>query len=285
MKRSKQLLGAVSTIALIAFSASPALAGGSTAGSSITNNVSVSFDVGGVTQTAVTASNTFTVDRKIDVLVRAQEGDRASVESIRRLIVNPGSTRPVTLDAVADVVATTGPSEIHRADQTRVAVVSANLRDIDLGAAMREVQQMVAEQPLGAGVGLHIGGQGEELAQAAKSLIFAFGLAIFLVYLVMVAQFNNFTGCFMSEYHRDLIQAVPLHKVTAADTAGMNFYQAFSFFYFGDRSLFKTNIFIAIIIGNKQNLEGIFVLFKSLIWFFTIHNDRPNSLDHIFWRF
>jgi HAE1 family hydrophobic/amphiphilic exporter-1 len=27
-------------------------------------------------------------DRKIDVLVRAQEGDRASVESIRRLIVN-----------------------------------------------------------------------------------------------------------------------------------------------------------------------------------------------------
>ncbi|KAI1691718.1 acrB/AcrD/AcrF family domain-containing protein [Ditylenchus destructor] len=129
-------------------------------------------------------------DRKIDVLVRAQETDRASVESIRRLIVNPGSTRPVTLDAVADVVATTGPSEIHRADQTRVAVVSANLRDIDLGAAMREVQQMVSEQPLGAGVGLHIGGQGEELAQAAKSLIFAFGLAIFLVYLVMASQFE-----------------------------------------------------------------------------------------------
>ena len=69
----------------------------------------------------------------------AQEGDRASVESIRRLIVNPGSTRPVTLDAVAEVVATNGPSEIHRADQTRVAVVSANLRDIDLGGAVREV--------------------------------------------------------------------------------------------------------------------------------------------------
>src|SRR5690606_36648357 len=44
-------------------------------------------------------------DRKIDVLVRAQEGDRASVESIRQLIVNPGSARPVTLSAVADVVA------------------------------------------------------------------------------------------------------------------------------------------------------------------------------------
>uniref|UniRef100_UPI003F5AB385 efflux RND transporter permease subunit n=1 Tax=Stenotrophomonas cyclobalanopsidis TaxID=2771362 RepID=UPI003F5AB385 len=148
-------------------------------------------------------------DRKIDVLVRAQEGDRASVDSIRRLIVNPGSSRPVTLDAVADVVATTGPSEIHRADQTRVAVVSANLRDIDLGAAMREVQQMVAEQPLGAGVGLHIGGQGEELAQAATSLVFAFGLAIFLVYLVMASQFESLLHPFV------ILFTIPLALVGA----------------------------------------------------------------------
>ncbi|AWH27290.1 acriflavin resistance protein [Stenotrophomonas sp. YAU14D1_LEIMI4_1] len=148
-------------------------------------------------------------DRKIDVLVRAQEGDRASVDSIRRLIVNPGSTRPVTLDAVADVIATSGPSEIHRADQTRVAVVSANLRDIDLGAAMREVQQMVAEQPLGAGVGLHIGGQGEELAQAATSLIFAFGLAIFLVYLVMASQFESLLHPFV------ILFTIPLALVGA----------------------------------------------------------------------
>lgn len=115
----------------------------------------------------------------------------------------------MTLDAVADVVATTGPSEIHRADQTRVAVVSANLRDIDLGAAMREVQQMVSEQPLGAGVGLHIGGQGEELAQAAKSLIFAFGLAIFLVYLVMASQFESLLHPFV------ILFTIPLALVGA----------------------------------------------------------------------
>ena len=53
-------------------------------------------------------------DRKIDVLVRAQHSDRASVDAIRQLIVNPGSSRPVRLAAVAEVVATTGPSEIHR---------------------------------------------------------------------------------------------------------------------------------------------------------------------------
>lgn len=148
-------------------------------------------------------------DRKIDVLVRAQEGDRASVDSIRRLIVNPGSSRPVTLDAVAEVVATNGPSEIHRADQTRVAVVSANLRDIDLGGAVRDVQDMVAKDPLGAGVGMHIGGQGEELAESARSLIFAFGLAIFLVYLVMASQFESLLHPFV------ILFTIPLALVGA----------------------------------------------------------------------
>lgn len=69
MKRSTQLLGAVSAVALVAMSSTPALAVGTTAGDSITNNVSVSFEVGGETQTAVTDSDTFTVDRKIDVNV------------------------------------------------------------------------------------------------------------------------------------------------------------------------------------------------------------------------
>ncbi|WP_254457856.1 efflux RND transporter permease subunit [Xanthomonas sacchari] len=148
-------------------------------------------------------------DRKIDVLVRAQQSDRASVDSIRRLIVNPGSSRPVTLDAVADVVATTGPSEIHRADQIRVAIVSANLRDIDLGGAVREVGEMVARDPLGAGVGMHIGGQGEELAQSARSLLFAFGLAVFLVYLVMASQFESLLHPFV------ILFTIPLALVGA----------------------------------------------------------------------
>jgi HAE1 family hydrophobic/amphiphilic exporter-1 len=130
-------------------------------------------------------------DRKIDVLVRARASDRASVEDIRNLIVNPNSATPVRLSSVADVVAGVGPSEIHRADQVRVAIVSANLRDIDLGAAVQEVRQMVRDTPLGADVGMHIGGQGEELASSVKSLLFAFGLAVFLVYLVMASQFES----------------------------------------------------------------------------------------------
>ena len=67
MKPTTQLLGAVSAFALVAMSSTPAWAVGTTAGDTITNNVSVSFEVGGETQNEVTDSDTFTVDRVIDV--------------------------------------------------------------------------------------------------------------------------------------------------------------------------------------------------------------------------
>lgn len=148
-------------------------------------------------------------DRKIDVLVRAREQDRSSVTDIRKLIVNPESARPITLDAVAEVVETVGPSEIHRVDQARVAVVSANLRGLDLGSAVARVERMLREQPLGADVRVTFGGQSEELAASRASLLFAFALAIFLVYLVMASQFESLLHPFV------IMFTVPLAMVGA----------------------------------------------------------------------
>lgn len=148
-------------------------------------------------------------DRKIDVLVRAEPDQRATLEDIRNLVVNPNSSSPVRLSSVADVEAGTGPSEIHRADQVRVAVVSSNLEGIDLGGAVNEVQSMVAKSPLGADIGLHIGGQGEELESSVRSLLFAFGLAVFLVYLVMASQFESLLHPFV------ILFTIPLALVGA----------------------------------------------------------------------
>ena len=61
------------------------------------------------------------------MLVRSVDTRQSSIEDIRNLIVNPASDRPVTLDAVADIVVSLGPSEIRRTAQERVAVITANL--------------------------------------------------------------------------------------------------------------------------------------------------------------
>ncbi|MCB1569743.1 MAG: efflux RND transporter permease subunit, partial [Xanthomonadales bacterium] len=148
-------------------------------------------------------------DRKIDVLARVRESDRASVEDIRNLIVNPGADRPIRLSAVAEVTASEGPSEIHRVDQERVAIISANLRHGDLGSAVSEVRSILARTPLAAGVSVHIGGQGEEMDASTRSMLFAFGLAIFLVYLVMASQFESLVHPFV------IMFSIPLALVGA----------------------------------------------------------------------
>jgi len=119
------------------------------------------------------------------------------------------SDTPIRLSAVADVVAGEGPSEIHRITQERVAIVSSNLHYGDLASAVAEVKDIVATHPLAAGVKVRIGGQSEELDSSVKSLMFALGLAIFLVYLVMASQFESLLHPFV------IMFSIPLAAVGA----------------------------------------------------------------------
>lgn len=66
----------------------PAFAAGTAAGSTITNTATVNYQVGGVAQTAINASNNITVDRKITLTV-AEVGSATTT-------VAPGATAQVT---------------------------------------------------------------------------------------------------------------------------------------------------------------------------------------------
>ena len=93
MKHASRLLGAGSVIALFALSAAPAFAAGTTAGSTILNTVSVNFNVGGVAQTASTASNSVTVDRKVNLTMTTAAATTS---------VSPGQTAAVTAFTVTN---------------------------------------------------------------------------------------------------------------------------------------------------------------------------------------
>ena len=157
-------------------------------------------------------------DRKIDVLVRVSENDRNSVEKIHKLIINPESSYPVTLDAVANIVIDTGPGEIRRADQERVALVTANLNHSDLGAAAEEINAIIGTIPMPAGLSARLAGQNREMAVSFRSLMLALLLAVFLVYLVMAAEFESFLHPFVIMFTMPLalIGAVFALRITGA---------------------------------------------------------------------
>ncbi len=131
-------------------------------------------------------------DRRIPILVRFESDDRASVEDIRDLVVNPGADRPIPLSAVAAVTLGEGPSEVRRIDGRRVALVRANISQGSLGAAVERIRQDVLRQvDLPPSMTFIVAGQSQEWERSRNSLLLALGLSIFLVYVIMAAQFES----------------------------------------------------------------------------------------------
>ncbi len=147
-------------------------------------------------------------DRQIDILVRAQESHRQSIQDLASLVVNfappqaPGSAEPngreskvipIRLDSVAELSLGRGPAEIRRIRNQRAAVVSANLTGRSLSTVSDEIERELANlrSELPSNTTLVLAGQNEELTTSYNSLMFALALAVFLVYLVMASQFES----------------------------------------------------------------------------------------------
>ncbi|GGI84324.1 acriflavin resistance protein [Shewanella hanedai] len=139
-----------------------------------------------------TIASQYTVrDRKIDILVRSEIEERDQISDIDSMIINPNSSYPISLSAVADVTLKLGPSAINRISQQRVAIVSANLAYGDLNEAVLEARTILGQQTLPTSIQVRFGGQNEEMEHSFQSLQIALVLAVFLVYLVMASQFES----------------------------------------------------------------------------------------------
>jgi HAE1 family hydrophobic/amphiphilic exporter-1 len=130
-------------------------------------------------------------DRTIDIRIRAAERFRSSASALENLTVTHAGSTPIPLSAVADVVELEGPAEIRRADGSRIALITANLAGRDLGSVTREVRTALEGMSWPSGYDWRLGGQEEEMATSFTSMRLAFGLAIFMVYLVMASQFES----------------------------------------------------------------------------------------------
>jgi len=131
-------------------------------------------------------------DRRIPIVARLDEPDRAHVEDIGQLIVNPGGDQPIPLSAVADLKIGEGPSEVRRISGRRVALVQANIASGSLGSAVKEIQKTLQDKiTWPAEMSFSITGQNEEWQRSKGSLYLALGLSLFLVYVIMAAQFES----------------------------------------------------------------------------------------------
>ncbi len=136
-------------------------------------------------------------ERHIDIRVLNQTEQRSTLAAVQDLIIAERDGIPIPLVAVADMEVVQGPSEIHRLGRKRVALVTANVAGRDLGSVTRDIQAQLRQLALPANISLELGGQNEEMENSFRSLQLAVLLAVFLVYLVMAAQFESFVYPFI----------------------------------------------------------------------------------------
>jgi len=130
-------------------------------------------------------------DRTVDIRIRAAEQFRSSATALGNLTITHVGSTPIPLTAVAEVVEAEGPAEIRRADGTRVARITANLAGRDLGSTTADVKRTLESMNWPSGYDWRLGGQEEEMETSFSSMRLAFGLAVFMVYLVMASQFES----------------------------------------------------------------------------------------------
>jgi HAE1 family hydrophobic/amphiphilic exporter-1 len=127
---------------------------------------------------------------RYDIRVRLAEKDRERPESILGLNVRTRLGGVVELRNLARVETGAAPSTITRVDRERAVRISANLAGRDLGSAL-EVAEAVAAELLPPGVRMEPAGGTEEFVKSFRSLLFAMGLGILVIYMVLAAQFES----------------------------------------------------------------------------------------------
>jgi HAE1 family hydrophobic/amphiphilic exporter-1 len=149
-------------------------------------------------------------DQLIDIVVRLREEDRLGLEELRRLIINPGGTVPIPLSAIADLTVNEGPSEIRRVDQQRTALITGNIRGADLQTVSHDIVTAMETIAYPPGFTYTLAGQNQEMRTSINSLLLAFTLAVFLVYITMASQFESLVQPFL------IMMTVPLAMIGVA---------------------------------------------------------------------
>lgn len=130
--------------------------------------------------------------RNFNLVVRAGEENRNTIDNLRNLLIDTSSGGKVPLSEVAEITSSAGPNTINRENVMRKIVVSANTSGRDLGSVVKEVRDIIdAEITLPEGYHIEYGGQFESEQAASRILLLTSLGSILIIYLLLFMQFRN----------------------------------------------------------------------------------------------
>jgi HAE1 family hydrophobic/amphiphilic exporter-1 len=130
-----------------------------------------------------------------EVNVRLAPGARERASDLAQLpLVMQGPNGPTTLPLgqIADIRQGVGPAQISHLDGDLVVNVEANTAGRSLGEVMKDVNARIDKLTLPPGVHLTQGGEVDSQNEVFGRIFTALGIAVMLMYLILVLQFGSF---------------------------------------------------------------------------------------------
>ncbi len=134
-------------------------------------------------------------DRSYTIRIRFPEDTRATLDQIRNTMITSSSTgKTASLGSLAQFQDEAGQTEILRENLQREVAVTGRFEGVSLGTGMQMVQQAVADMHVPSSIRIVYGGTFAEQQKSFKDLLVVLGLAIVLVFTVLLFEFRTFAA-------------------------------------------------------------------------------------------
>ena len=130
-------------------------------------------------------------DRTIGIRLRFPDSFRGNYSSVQQFPVVTPAKQIVPLSSVAQVEEVRGENQLQRENQRLMVTLSARLDNLDLGSAIRQVENVIKQIKFPLNTSYEIGGQYESQQSSFHDLLSVLGLALGAVFIVLVIQFRS----------------------------------------------------------------------------------------------
>ena len=139
------------------------------------------------------ASQFYEGDSRVDIVVRLPEKARNNIEAMESLPISiPGKADYVPLDELVSFELTTSYNQINRENGKRRVVITANVRDRDLGSFVAEVRAAIETQiELPAGYWVEYGGSYQQLQSALQRLMLIIPITLALIIALLIVALGS----------------------------------------------------------------------------------------------
>jgi hydrophobe/amphiphile efflux-1 (HAE1) family protein len=130
------------------------------------------------------------------VIAQVERKDRNAPTDISKVYVRNKNGNPIPLDAVVHIEQNSSPSTLYHFNRYKAATISASLAEGKTIGDGIAAMQVIGNKLLDPSFQTALSGSSRDYAESSSNIMFAFVLALVLIYLVLAAQFESFIDPF-----------------------------------------------------------------------------------------